>query len=102
MKRYFSHLIILPNSTQLEDFIVEIYDEKFYYYPFTGELHSTTYLECPILLSFREDLEGKTLSLNQLNWALQGSDPTKITLYAYSLTPCSSCLGNRYIASKLP
>ena len=63
MARYYSHLIILPDESHLEDFIVELNGNQLSYYPFVGEIHSTTYIEKPILLSYRNDLEGKTVAL---------------------------------------
>lgn len=100
MARYFSHSVILPDETQLTDFIVEIDNVSVSYYPFVGEVHSTIYLEHPILLSHRSDLDGKTVALNQLTWAM-GADADVATLYAYSLTPCPVCKGDRYTMTKL-
>ena len=100
MPRYYSHTIILPDETRLDDFIVEINGSEINYFPFTGEIHSTIYVEHAILLTHRADLQGKTISLAQLSWALtepSGND----TLYAYALTPCRACVGNRFSLSKL-
>lgn len=99
MARYFSHLIILPDESRLEDFVVELNGGQISYYPFVGEVHSTMYVDKPILLSYRKDLEGKTVSLTQLAWALH--DDADTMLYAYILTPCSSCAGERFVATKV-
>lgn len=100
MARYYSHTIILPDESHLDDFVVEINKQVTAYYPFVGEMHSTIYVDTPILLSYRADLEGKTVSLNQLAWAL--SDETNDTvMYAYRLTPCSSCAGDRFTMTML-
>lgn len=101
MARYYSHLIILPDESHLEDFIVELNGNQSSYYPFVGEIHSTTYIERPILLSYRSDLEGKTVALSQLTWALRDTTSTDTTIYAYALTPCSSCAGERFTAKRL-
>lgn len=101
MARYYSHLIILPDESHLEDFIVELNGNQFSYYPFVGEIHSTTYIEKPILLSYRSDLEGKTVALSQLTWALRDTTSTDATIYAYALTPCPSCAGERFTAKRL-
>lgn len=101
MARYYSHLIILPDESHLEDFIVELNGNQLSYYPFVGEIHSTTYIEKPILLSYRNDLEGKTVALSQLTWALRDTTSTDTTIYAYALTPCSSCAGERFTAKRL-
>lgn len=98
MARYFSHTVILPDESRLDDFIVEVAGGRVSYYPFVGEVHSTVYIEGGILLSHRDDLQAKTVSLDQLAWAMGGVDST---LYAYSLSPCSSCMGNRFVLSKL-
>ena len=82
MARYYSHLIILPDESHLEDFIVELNGNQLSYYPFVGEIHSTTYIEKPILLSYRNDLEGKTVALSQLTWALRDTTSTDATIYA--------------------
>ncbi|MBR5149523.1 MAG: hypothetical protein IKV15_10085 [Bacteroidaceae bacterium] len=100
MKRYFSHLIILPDGSRLEDFVVEVNGANFSYYPFTGEIHSTVYVDQPILLSSRADLAGKTITLDLLSWALH-VDGTPENVYAYSLTPCVSCANGRYVMTKL-
>lgn len=101
MRRYYSHLIILPDGSRLEDFVVELNGDNVCYYPFVGETHSTAYLDSPILLSHRRDLAGKTISLNMLAWALQESDKSETSLFVYSLIPCDSCSGNRFVATKL-
>lgn len=100
MARYYSHTIILPDETRLDDFVVEIIGREVTYFPFTGEIHSTVYVEYPILLTHRSDLQGKKVSLTQLTWAL--TDVTcEGTLYAYALTPCCTCAGERFSLSKL-
>ena len=38
MARYFSHLIILPDESRLEDFVVELNGGEVSYYPFVGEV----------------------------------------------------------------
>ena len=102
MSRYFSHLIILPDESQLVDFIVELHRDEVSYYPFVGEVHSTVYVDRPILLSYRSDMEGKTLSLSHLTWALRYMDAAAdATLYVYSLTPCTSCADDRFVATLL-
>lgn len=101
MARYYSHLIILPDESHLEDFIVELNGNHLSYYPFVGEIHSTTYIEKPILLSYRSDLEGKTVALSQLAWALRDNTSTDTNIYAYALTPCPSCSGERFTAKRL-
>lgn len=101
MARYYSHLIILPDESHLEDFIVELNGNHLSYYPFVGEIHSTTYIEKPILLSYRSDLEGKTVALSQLAWALRDNTSTETTIYAYALAPCPSCAGERFTAKRL-
>lgn len=101
MARYYSHLIILPDESHLEDFIVELNGNHLSYYPFVGEIHSTTYIEKPILLSYRSDLEGKTVALSQLAWALRDNTSTDTNIYAYALTPCPSCAGERFTAKRL-
>lgn len=100
MTRYFSHLIILPDGSRLEDFVVEVNGSTFTYYPFSGEIHSTVYVDKPILLSYRNDLVGKTVTLDLLAWALH-VDGTPKNVYAYSLTPCESCTEGRYVMAKL-
>lgn len=102
MPRYCSHTVILPDENRLDDFVVEVTGNSVTaYYPFTGEVHSTIYFDTPILLSHRADLEGKTVSLNQLTWALRDTEREATALYAYRLTPCPSCMGNRFTMSKL-
>ena len=101
MPRYCSHTVILPDENHLDNFVVEVSGSVIAYYPFTGEVHSTIYFDTPILLSHRADLEGKTVSLNQLTWALRDTEREATALYAYRLTPCSSCMGNRFTMSKL-
>ena len=99
MTRYYSHTIILPDETRLTDFVVDVEGSSVTYYPFVGEIHSTIYLEYPILLSHRPDLQGKTVSLDQLSWAM--GDAATSAVYAYSLTPCPACMGDRYVLSRL-
>lgn len=101
MARYCSHTIITPDESRLCNFVVEVNRHVGVYYPFTGEQHSTIYIDTPILLSFRDDLEGKTIALSQLTWALRGGDSGEEIMFAYRLTPCSSCMGERYVMSKL-
>lgn len=100
MARYCSHTVILPDETRLDDYVVEVNGAVEAYYPFTGEMHSTIYIDMPILLSYRADLEGKTVSLTQLAWALHGVGNTT-AVYAYRLSPCPSCMGERYTMTKL-
>ena len=102
MSRYCSHTVILPDASHAENFVVEVAGSVTAYYPFAGEMHSTIYFDTPILLSPRADLEGKTVSLDQLTWALHDPEHDHtIVLYAYRLTPCPSCMGNRFTMSKL-
>ena len=100
MPRFYSHTIILPDETRLNDFIVEINGGEVSYFPFAGEIHSTIYVEHPILLSRRADLQGKTVSLTQLAWALaDGKDCNK--LYIYSLIPCLDCAEGRFMLTRI-
>lgn len=99
MTRYYSHTIILPDETRLTDFVVDVEGSSVTYYPFVGEIHSTIYAEHPILLSHRDDLQGKTVSLDQLSWAM--GDAADGAVYAYALTPCPACMGDRYVLSRL-
>ena len=101
MARYCSHTVILPDESRLDNFVVEVDGMVTTYYPFVGEVHSTIYLDTPILLSHRADLEGKTISLTQLTWAMHDTEHGGEVLYAYSLTPCPSCAGNRFTMMKL-
>ena len=102
MARYCSHTVILPDENRLDDFVVEVAGTVTAYYPFAGERHSTIYLDTPILLSPRADLEGKTLSLTQLTWALRDAQHDAASvLYAYRLTPCPQCAEGRFTMSKL-
>lgn len=100
MSRYYSHTIILPDETRLDDFVVEINGGVVTYSPFAGEIHSTIYIEHPILVSHRADLQGKTVSLNQLAWALTGGEGDDV-LYAYSLMPCPSCTEGRFTMTRI-
>lgn len=100
MARYYSRTVILPDETLLDDFVVEVVTHVTNYYPFTGEIHSTVYLETPLLLSHRADLDGKTVSLTQLAWALR-DQANNTLMYAYRLTPCPSCAGDRFTMTKL-
>ena len=102
MPRYCSHTVILPDEHRLDNFVIEVAGSVTAYYPFAGERHSTIYLDTPILLSPRADLDGKTISLTQLTWALgdAGHDGTAV-LYAYRLTPCPTCAEGRFTMVKL-
>ena len=100
MPRYCSHTVILPDESRLDNTVVEVAGTVTAYYPFAGEVHTTLYLDTPILLSHRADLEGKTVSLTQLAWALHDASGTT-ALYAYRLTPCPSCMGDRYTMMRL-
>lgn len=100
MARYYSHTLILPDESRLDDFVVEVNKCVTAYYPFLGEVHSTIYVDTPILLSYRTDLDGKTVSLSQLAWALHDVDNNSV-MYAYRLTPCSSCAGERFVMTML-
>lgn len=102
MPRYCSHTVILPDEQHFDNFVVEVSDCVIAYYPFVGEHHSTIYLDTPILLSPRADLNGKTISLAQLTWALCDAEhESTAVLYAYHLTPCSSCAEGRFTMVKL-
>lgn len=111
MPRYCSHTVILPDESRLDNFVVEVAGSVTAYYPFTGEVHSTIYFDTPILLSHRADLDGKTVSLTQLTWALSAPESQssngvlrseeKAALYAYRLIPCPSCAGNRFTMMRL-
>ena len=100
MPRYCSHTIILPDESRLDNSVVEVSGTVTTYYPFAGEVHTTLYLDTPILLSHRADLEGKTVSLTLLTWALHDASGAT-ALYAYRLTPCPSCMGDRYTLMRL-
>ena len=101
MARYSSHTIILPDESRLDNFIVEVGGSVIAYYPFRGEVHSTIYMDQPILISYRADLNGKTISLTQLTWALRDTEHGDTAMYAYRLTPCPTCMGERFIMTKL-
>lgn len=101
MPRYCSHTIILPDESRFDNFIVEVGGSVVTYYPFRGEVHSTIYMDQPILISYRADLDGKTISLTQLTWALHDTEHGNTAMYAYRLTPCPSCMGERFIMTKL-
>lgn len=100
MRRYYSHTVILPDETRLNDFVVEVCGSTVTWFPFTGEIHSTIYVEYPLLLSYRADLQGKLVTLHQLTWA-SGDADDHATLYAYSLTPCPSCSEGWYEMRRL-
>ena len=100
MARYYSRTVILPDETHLDDFVVEVSGCVITYYPFVGEIHSTVYLDTPLLLSYRADLDGKTVALTQLVWALHDVANNSV-MYAYRLTPCPSCAGDRFTMTKL-
>lgn len=100
MSRYCSHTIIMPDETMLDNHVVEVADKVIACYPFAGEMHTTLYLDTPILLSHRADLEGKTVSLAQLTWALRDADSAD-DMYAYRLDACPSCMGDRYALTKI-
>ena len=100
MSRYSSHTIIMPDETMLDNHVVEVADKVIACYPFAGEMHTTLYLDTPILLSHRADLEGKTVSLAQLTWALGDADSAD-DMYAYRLDACPSCMGDRYTLTKI-
>lgn len=101
MARYCSYTIILPDESHLDNFVVEVNNYVVAYYPFAGEKHTTIYFDTPILLSHRGDLDGKTISLTQLAWALRDGESGDDRMYAYHLSPCSSCMGERYVLSRL-
>lgn len=100
MARYCSHTLILPDEVRLDNMVVEVAGSVVTYYPFAGEVYSTAYVDTPILLSYRADLEGKIVSLVQLAWAL-GGDVNGGLLYAYQLMPCPTCMGNRFCMRRL-
>ena len=100
MPRYYSRAVILPDETHLDDFVVEVAGHVTAYYPFAGEIHSTIYLDTPLLLSHRADLDGKTVALTQLTWAMH-DEANSTVMYAYRLTPCPSCAGDRFTMTKL-
>lgn len=100
MARYCTHTLILPDESRLDDMVLEVAGSVVAYYPFTGELHSTLYVDNPILLSHRPDLEGKTVSLTQLAWALVGEADDTL-LYAYELISCPLCVENRFLMRRL-
>ena len=101
MPRYCSHTIILPDENRLDNYVVEVAGSVITDYPFAGEVHSTIYVDGSILLSYRADLEGKTVSLSQLAWALNDTEQGNTMMYAYRLTPCPSCAGNRFTMKRL-
>lgn len=88
VKRYFSHTVILPDGTRRPDSIVEFSARSVTCYPFSGEIHSTVYVEHPILLSHRGDLHGCVLATDSPLSSMLGDD-TDSALYAYSLAPSS-------------
>ena len=98
MSRYLSPTVILPDETHLNDFVVEVTGTTVSYYPFTGEQHTTLYVPDGILLSHRDDLDGKTFTLNLLSWAMGDAGEA---MYAYALSPCPSCMGDRYVLARL-
>lgn len=99
MARYFSHTVVLPDESRMDGLIVEVVGSSVSYYPFVGEVHSTVYVEGGILLSYRDDLQGKTVALGQLSWAMGSAEDGM--LCAYSLSPCPSCMGDRYVLHRL-
>lgn len=101
MARYCSHTLILPDESRLENMVVEVAHSVIAYFPFTGEMHTTIYVDTAILLSYRIDLDGKTVSLSQLDWALHNTLNEDIDLYAYALTPCPSCAKERFFMKRL-
>ena len=101
MAKYCSHTLILPDGSRLDNGVVEVNSAVVdTYYPFMGEVHSTIYVDAPILLSHRADIGGKSISLTQLDWALY-DDAGGDGLYAYRLMPCASCAGGRYTLIRL-
>ena len=100
MARYCSHTVILPDGSSLDDFIVEVNGCVALYYPFAGEVHSTLYIDTPILLSYNPNLEGKSVSLSQFEWALRDADNQSV-LYAYRLVPCAACAPGRFTLARL-
>lgn len=100
MARYCSHTIILPDESLLDNHVVEVNGIVEAYYPFRGEVHSTIYIDTPILLSHRADLQDKTVSLTQLTWAMHDAANDRI-MYAYRIIPCPSCMGERYMMIRL-
>ena len=101
MARYCSHTIILPDESILDNFVVEVNGFVEAYYPFSGEQHSTIYIDSPLFLSYRSDLEGKTIALDQLTWAFRNDESDDSMIFAYRLTPCPSCVGDRFVLSRL-
>ena len=101
MPRYCSHTVILPDESRLDNFVVEVSGVVTTYYPFVGERHSTIYVDTPILISRRADLEGRTVSLTRLAWALHDTEHDGEALYAYRLTPCPLCAANRFTMIRL-
>ena len=101
MARYCSHTVILPDESVFDNFVIEVNGVVEAYYPFTGEQHSTIYVDSPIFLSYRSDLEGKTVALNQLAWALRNDESGNSMMFAYRLIPCLSCMGDRFVLSRL-
>lgn len=88
MARFFSHTVILPDGTHLADVVVELTARSVSYYPFSREIHSTVYVEHPILLSHRGDLHGCVLASDSQLCSMPGND-TDNALYAYSVAPSS-------------
>lgn len=100
--RYCSHTIILPDESRLDNQVVEMSEIVIAYYPFTGEVHSTIYIDTPILLSYRADLEGEVISLNRPTWGVgNATEKGDRPLYAYRLTPCSSNTDECYVVERL-
>lgn len=100
--RYCSHTIILPDESRLDNHVVEMSGTVITYYPFTGEVHSTIYINTPILLSYRADLEGETVSLSRPTWTVcDATEKGDRPLYAYRLTSCSSSIDECYVVERL-
>ena len=68
---------------------------------FSDELLKNSLLTEEFILDDLNDLEGKTLSLSHLTWALRYMDAADATLYVYSLTPCTSCADDCFVATLL-
>ena len=101
MARYCSHTLILPDESRLDNMVVEVDGGGVIaYYPFSGEAHSTIYIDAPILLTPRADLEGKIVLLSQPGWVLDNNTHTSC-LYAYRLTPCPICMDNHFVMVRL-
>ena len=100
MRRYYSHTVILPDETRLNDFVVEVCGSTVTWFPFTGEIHSTIYVWYGDLRGLRAEAHSIPTRRSPLLYA-SGDADDHATLYAYSLTPCPSCSEGWYEMRRL-